>query len=59
MPIVDALEVLTEEGRIKACEKRWGVANDTVIQRFPNGVTPSDANSDVLLMKLPTAREVY
>ncbi len=31
--------MLTEEGRIEACDTRRGVANDTLIRRFPNGIT--------------------
>ena len=46
MPLVDALEVLTEEGRFMVCETRRGVTNDTLIRRCPNPETDSDANSE-------------
>ena len=45
MPLVDALEVLTEEGRFMVRETRRGVANDTLIRRCPNPVTDLDAKS--------------
>lgn len=49
---MDALEVLTEEGRIKACDNRRGVANDTLIRWSPNGETHRAANARELLVKL-------
>ena len=45
MPLVDALEVLTEEGRFMVRETRRGVTNDTLIRRCPNPVTDLDAKS--------------
>ena len=59
MPIVDALEVLTEEGRIKACDNRRGGANDPLIRWSPNGETHHSANEWEPPMKLYLVRDIY